>query len=67
MKALLIINPSSGKMKRKMPPILRWTLEKLGKRLVGLTRPKITEDDIIEEVRKKCDRSKIKLDVEFTK
>jgi diacylglycerol kinase (ATP) len=67
MKAVLIINPSSGKMKRKMPPILRWTLEKLGRRLAGLFKPKITEDDVTEEVKKKCDKVKIKLDIEFTK
>jgi hypothetical protein len=42
MKAILIINPSSGKMKRKMPPVLRWTLKKLERRLSGLFKPKIT-------------------------
>src|SRR5659263_298142 len=67
MKAILIINPSSGKMKRKMPPVLRWTLNKLERRLSGLFKPKITEDDVIEEVKKKCDKEKIKLDIEFTK
>jgi len=67
MKAILIINPSSGKMKRKMPPVLRWTLKKLERRLSGLFKPKITEDDVIEEVKKKCDKEKIKLDIEFTK
>jgi diacylglycerol kinase (ATP) len=67
MKAILIINPSSGKMKRKMPPVLRWTLKKLERRLSGLFKPKITEDDVIEEVKKKCDKTKIKLDIEFTK
>jgi len=67
MKAILIINPSSGKMKRKMPPILRWTLKKLGRRLAGLYKPKITEDDVIEEVKNKCDKAKIGLDIEFTK
>jgi len=54
-------------MKRKMPPILRWTLKKLEKRLSGLFKPKITEDDVIKEVKKKCDETKIKLDIEFTK
>ena len=67
MKAILILNPSSGKMKRNMPPILRWTLKKLERRLSGLFKPKITEDDVIEEVKKKCDKEKIKLDIEFTK
>jgi diacylglycerol kinase (ATP) len=65
MKAILILNPSSGKMKRKMPPILRWTLKKLGRRLTGLFKPKLTEDNIIEEVKKKCDEAKIKLEIEF--
>ena len=54
-------------MKRKMPPILRWTLKKLERRLSGLFKPKITEDDVIEEVKNKCDKAKIKLDIEFTK
>ena len=54
-------------MKRKMPPVLRWTLIKLENRLSGLLKPKITEDDVIEEVKKKCDKAKIKLDIEFTK
>jgi YegS/Rv2252/BmrU family lipid kinase len=67
MKAILIINPSSGKMRRKMPPILKWTLDKLGRRLAGLFKPKTTEDDVTEEVKKKCDEAKIKLDIEFTK
>ena len=67
MKAILIINRSSGKMKRKMPPILRWTLIKLERRLAGLSKPKITEDDVIEEVKKKCYKAKIELDIEFTK
>jgi YegS/Rv2252/BmrU family lipid kinase len=67
MKAILVINPSSGKMGRKMPPVLKWTLKKLGRRLAGLSRPKISEDDIIAEVKKKCDKENIKLDIEFTK
>ena len=54
-------------MKKEMPPILRWTLKKLESRLSGLFKPKITEDDVIKEVRKKCDKEKIKLDIEFTK
>jgi len=67
MKAILIINPSSGKMKRNMPPILRWTLKKLERRLSELFKPKITEDDVIKEVKNKCYEAKIKLDIEFTK
>jgi diacylglycerol kinase (ATP) len=67
MKALLIINPSSGKMKKEMPPILRWTFKKLGKRLSEVFKPKISEVDVIAEVKNKCDEAKIKLDIEFTK
>jgi len=67
MKAILIINPSSGKMKRKMPPLLRWTLDKLGSRLAGLFKPRITEDDVTEEVKKKCEKDRIGLDIEVTK
>ena len=67
MKAILIINPSSGKMKRKMPPILRWTMKKLEKRLAGLNKHKITEEDILEGVKQKCDKEGIKLEIEFTK
>jgi len=50
MKAILIINPSSGKMKRKMPPKVKWTLDKSGRRLAGLFKPKTTEDDVTKEV-----------------
>jgi diacylglycerol kinase (ATP) len=67
MKAILIINPSSGKMKKEMPPLLRWTLKKLERRLSGLFKPKITEDDVIAEVKKKCEAAEINLDIEFTK
>lgn len=67
MKAILILNPSSGKMKRKMPPILKWTFKKLGNRLAGLYKPKLTEDDVIEEVRKKCEMESIEFNVEFTR
>jgi len=54
-------------MKRKMPPILRWTFEKLGKRIGGLFKHKITGNDVTEEVKKKCDKAKIELDIKFTK
>jgi hypothetical protein len=67
LKAILIINRSSGKMKREMPPILRWTLIKLGRRLAGLSKPKTTVDEVTEEVKKKCDKTKIELDIEFKK
>jgi YegS/Rv2252/BmrU family lipid kinase len=67
MKAILIINPSSGKMKKKMPPILRWTMKKLERRIAGLSKHKITESDILEGVKQKCDKEGIKLEIEFTK
>jgi len=67
MKAILIINPSSGKMKKEMPPLLRWTLKKLERRLSDLFKPKITEDDVVAEVKNKCGLAKINLDIEFTK
>jgi diacylglycerol kinase (ATP) len=67
MKAKLIINPMSGKTKRKMPPILKWTFKKLAKKLMGIPMPKTTAKEIIREVQKRCDKEKIKLDVEFTK
>jgi diacylglycerol kinase (ATP) len=66
MKAILIINPSSGKMKRRMPPILKWTFRKLGRRIAGLYKPKITQDDVIKEVKRKCDMEEISLAIEFT-
>jgi len=50
-----------------MPPILRWTLKKLESRLSGIFKPKITEEDVTELVKNKCDEVKIKLDIEFTK
>jgi YegS/Rv2252/BmrU family lipid kinase len=67
MKAILIINSSSGKKKKEMPPLLRWTFEKIENRLSGLFKPKITDDDIIKEVKNKCDQAKILLDIKFTK
>lgn len=36
-------------MKRKMPPLLRWTLDKLGRRLAGLFRPGITKANIYSD------------------
>lgn len=67
MNAILIINPIAGKTKRKMPPILKWTFKKLNRRLEGISEPKTTAREIIREVRKKCDKKKIKLNIEFTK
>jgi len=67
MKAILIINPKSGKTKRKMPPILKWTFKKLERRLIGISKVKITAEEIIKEVKERCKKEKIKLDIEFTK
>ena len=67
MKAKLIINPISGKNKRKMPPILKWTFKKLRKRVEGMYSSKITAKEIVKQVKRVCDREKIKLDIEFTK
>lgn len=54
-------------MKRKMPPLLRWTFDKLGRRLAGLFKPRLTEDEVIEVVKKKCEKDGIELDIEYTK
>jgi len=68
MKAMLIINPTAGKnIKRKLPPILKWTFKRLKKRAEGISIPKTTVRKIINEVKRKCDAEKIKLDIEFTK
>ncbi len=67
MKAKLIINPKSGKTKRKMPPILKWTFKKWKKRLKDIPQPKTTTSEIIKEVKKRCDKERIKLDIELTK
>ena len=67
MKAILIINPKSGQTKRKMPPILKWTFEKLKKGIIDVSVPITTAAEIIKEVRKNCVKENIKLDIEFTK
>ncbi|MBS3083484.1 diacylglycerol kinase family lipid kinase [Candidatus Pacearchaeota archaeon] len=67
MKAKLIINPTAGKTKRKMPPILKWTFKKLKKRLEQIPEQKTTAKDIVNEVKKKCYENDIKLDISFTK
>src|SRR5680860_512598 len=66
MKAILIINPSSGTTKGKMPPILKWTFKKLEKDVIGIFEPKTTAEEIIKEVKESCDKENIKLDIEFT-
>jgi diacylglycerol kinase (ATP) len=67
MKAILIINPTSGKIKRKMPPIFKWTFKKLEKAVMAVSLPKTTAAEIIKQVRKSCGKENIKLDIEFTK
>ena len=54
-------------MKKKMPPLYKWTLERLKKRITRLYTPKRTAGEIIGEVKNICEKAKIKLDVEFTK
>jgi diacylglycerol kinase (ATP) len=66
-KAILIINPISGKTKRKMPPIFKWTFKRLKKRVEGLSTPNMTARHVINEVRERCDEENIQLDIEFTK
>lgn len=67
MRAVLIINPTSGKTKKKLPPIFKWTFLRMEKRLVGISAPKTTAKEIVKEVRNICDKEKIKLNIEFTK
>ena len=67
MKAKLIINPTSGRTKRKMPPLLKWTLKKLKNRIINIPKRKTSVGEIIEEVKKVCEKEKIILDVELTK
>jgi diacylglycerol kinase (ATP) len=67
MKAILIINPKSGNTKRIMPPIFKWTYKKFEKTVISISEPKITAQEIIEEVRKICVKENIKLDIKFTK
>jgi diacylglycerol kinase (ATP) len=67
MKALLIINPKSGKTERRMPPVLKWTFKKLEKTVISVSEPRISAEEIISEVEEVCLKENIKLDVEFTK
>ena len=62
-KAKLIINPKSGRMQGKLPPIAKWTVKRF--RTMGGHRE--TVEEIIEVVTEKCERAEIKLDVEITK
>lgn len=68
MKVILIINPTAGKnIKRKMPPILKWTFKRLRKRVGAIPKQKTTPKHIIRAVGRACFKAKIKLDIEFTK
>lgn len=67
MKARLIVNPTSGKTKRRTPPILKWTSKILGNRIKSMFIHKTTTQEVIEEVKKVCDKNKIKLDIHLTK
>jgi YegS/Rv2252/BmrU family lipid kinase len=66
MNAILIINPTSGKTKRKMPPILKWTFKKLKNKIKGITKHKTTVEEIVQAVRRRCYKERIKLHVEYT-
>jgi YegS/Rv2252/BmrU family lipid kinase len=67
MNAKLIINPEAGKMKRKLPPLLKLTFALAKTRLKGMFTPRENVEDIIEAVTEECERANIKLDIEFTK
>ena len=67
MKVKLIINPKSGRIKRKMPPILKWNFKIVKNRFMAMFRRKTTPEESVEEVKKRCDEEKIQLDIEFTK
>ena len=67
MSAKLIINPKAGKMKRKLPPLLKLTFTLFKTRLKGISTPRENVEDIIEAVTEECERANIKLDIEFTK
>jgi YegS/Rv2252/BmrU family lipid kinase len=62
-KAKLIINPKSGRMQGKLPPIAKWSV----KRFLAMGGHRETVEEIIKVVTEKCERAKIKLDVEITK
>jgi len=67
MSAKLVINPKAGKMKRKLPPLLKLTSTLIKTRLKGMFTPRENVEDIIEAVTQECERANIKLDIEFTK
>jgi diacylglycerol kinase (ATP) len=67
MKAILIINPMSGKTKSQIPPLFKWTFKKLGKIAIAIPQAKTTVEEIIKEVTRVCDKGNIALDVKLTK
>ena len=67
MKAILIINPTSGNTKGIMPPIFKWTFKKLEKTVMTVAVPQTSAAEIKKEVRKSCIKENIKLDIKFTK
>jgi diacylglycerol kinase (ATP) len=66
MNAKLIVNPKAGKMKRKLPPMLKLTFILIKTRLEGMFRPRENVEDIIKAVTEECERAHITLDIEFT-
>jgi diacylglycerol kinase (ATP) len=67
LRAKLIINPKSGKIKRKLPPLLKLTFTVIKLRLKGVFTPRENVDDIIKAVTEECERANIQLDIELTK
>ena len=67
MKALLIINPISGKTKRKLPPVFQWTFKKLAKNIAEIPQARTTVKEIMREVRARCRKDNVHLDIRFTK
>jgi diacylglycerol kinase (ATP) len=67
MRAKLIINPKAGKMKRKLPPLLKVTFTLVKARVKEMFRSRENVEDIIEAVTEECERANIELEIEFTK
>jgi diacylglycerol kinase (ATP) len=66
-RAKLIINPKAGKIKRRLPPMLKLTFILIKKRLQGIFTPRENVEDVIEAVTEECERANIQLDIELTK
>jgi diacylglycerol kinase (ATP) len=67
MSAKLIINPKAGKMKRKLPPLLKVTPTLIKTRLKGIFTPRENVEDITKAVTEECERANMRLEIEFTK